>query len=405
MVDAAASLRGTPERREATVAASRADPSAEIAVCVNTDLAAYAELARRAVFSPSQSPIWIGNWTRHLGPDFLVATLARGGETVLSVALEVTRKGPLRIASFMSGRHANGNLPPVVPEFAARASAADMRVLAAAIARTRPDIDLVAFDRLASAIGGVANPLLALPHRPSPNLSLAVDLHGGFDALLSRTSGKRKRKKHRSQTRKFEKAGGFRRIEAKTEAETNALLDAFFAMKEVRFRNMGIPNVFGEAEVRSFFRGIFADALHEPAPSFVLHALEVGGKIRAATGSSRSAESLICEFGAIADDDVAFASPGEFLFFDNIKEACEQGYAVYDFSVGDEPYKRLWCDLEISQFDVLVPLTAKGHAAAATMRLTNRAKAFVKNNRFVWKLVKALRRKTADAAPPEGAED
>ncbi len=32
------------------------------------------------------------------------------------------------------------------------------------------------------------------------------------DALLSRASGKRKRKKHRSQTRKFEAVGAFRRI-------------------------------------------------------------------------------------------------------------------------------------------------------------------------------------------------
>jgi hypothetical protein len=42
------------------------------------------------------------------------------------------------------------------------------------------------------------------------------------------------------------------------------------------------------------------------------------GKLRAITGSSISADRLICEFGAIANDDLAHASPGEFLFFDNI---------------------------------------------------------------------------------------
>ena len=68
----------------------------------------------------------------------------------------------------------------------------------------------------------------------------------------ARTSGKRKRKKHRSQTRKFEAAGGFRRIEAQhAETRSNALLDAFFAMKEVRFQKMGIANVFGDAEVQT----------------------------------------------------------------------------------------------------------------------------------------------------------
>jgi CelD/BcsL family acetyltransferase involved in cellulose biosynthesis len=400
MVDAAASLQGMTDE---TFASRRADLSDDVSVAVGSDLAAYTGLCRCGIFSPAQSPIWIENWVGKLRPDFVVATLSRGGQAAFSVALEIKRKGPLRIAGFMSGHHANGNFAPATAGFAANATLSDLKALVAAISEARPDIDIIALDRLASEIAGVRNPLLLLPHRQSPNLSLAVNLDGGFDALLSRASGKRKRKKHRSQTRKFETVGGFRRIEARSETETNALLDAFFAMKEVRFRNMGIANVFGQAEVQAFFRAVFAEALKERKPSFVLHALEVGGKIRAATGSSRCADRLICEFGAIAEDDVAFASPGEFLFFDNIKEACDGGYAVYDFSVGDEPYKRLWCDLEIRQFDALVPLTAKGHALATVMQFANRAKSFVKNNRFVWKLVKSLRKKAA--APAEPAED
>jgi CelD/BcsL family acetyltransferase involved in cellulose biosynthesis len=400
MVDAAASLHGMSGSRS-SLASSRADLSGNIAVTVGTDLAAYAELARAGVFSPAQSPTWIESWVEHLRPDFLIATLTQAGRPGLALALEVTRKGPLRIASFMSGSHANGNMPPVSAAFAANATAADLQALVAAIGKARPDIDLISLERLADEVGGVRNPLILLPHGHSPNLSLAVSLEGGFDAMLGRTSAKRKRKKHRSQVRKFEAAGGFRRIEAKSEAETKALLDAFFAMKESRFRKMGVADVFADRQVQAFFHSIFAKALNEPKPPFVLHALEVGGKIRAATGSSRSANRLICEFGAIADDDVAFASPGEFLFFDNIKEACDEGFAIYDFSVGDEPYKRLWCNLEIRQSDVLVPLTAKGRALAAAMQATSRLKSFVKNNRFVWKLVKTFRKKAASQAEPD----
>ncbi|RWE64197.1 MAG: GNAT family N-acetyltransferase, partial [Mesorhizobium sp.] len=79
-----------------------------------------------------------------------------------------------------------------------------IRSMFKAIGRTRPDIDLISLERLLPDLDGVASPLAALPSFPSPNLALAVDLDGGFDALLSRASGKRKRKKHRSQTRKFE---------------------------------------------------------------------------------------------------------------------------------------------------------------------------------------------------------
>src|SRR4051794_23316113 len=118
MVDAAASLQGMTDE---TLSSRRADLSESVAVSVGSDLATYADVARRGIFSPAQSPIWIENWVAGLRPDFLVATLTRGGQPALSVALEVERKGPLQVAGFMSGRHANGNFAPATAAFAANA--------------------------------------------------------------------------------------------------------------------------------------------------------------------------------------------------------------------------------------------------------------------------------------------
>lgn len=397
MVDAAASFDGN--RVSANEAPARVPASSQgrltTAATDDTGLADYAEFCASALFAPAQSASWVRNWVAETGADIVIATLRTEGRPALSLALETVRRGPFRVARFAGGRHANGNFAAVDPRLLPVVDEAAIRSLFAAIANARPDIDLVSLERLLPDLDGVANPFAASPNFPSPNLSLAVDLAGGFDALLARGSGKRKRKKHRSQTRKFEAVGSFRRIEARTGEDVDRLLDAFFEMKAARFAKMGIANVFGDAEIRAFFRALFADALTEEKPSFVLHALEVADKLRAVTGSSRSGQRLICEFGAIAEDDLAHSSPGDFLFFDNIQEACELGFSVYDFSVGDEPYKRLWCDIEVQHFEVLAPLTLKGRALAMTMRQGTRAKAFIKNNPTVWKLTKLLRRRTA----------
>ena len=366
------------------------------------DLAAYIELAKGGVSAPAQSALWIEEWVANTSPDGFVAMLEADGRPVYALALEVVRSGPFRIARFMSGRHANGNFPAADPAFLA-AGGFNAEAILSAIRRARPDVDALVLERLLPDLDGLANPLLALPHFPSPNLSLAVSLEGGFEALLSRVSGKRKRKKHRSQTRKFEAAGGFRRIEASTQEEVLRLLDAFFAMKEFRFRKMGIANVFGDEGVQTFFRSLFIDALRESPPPFVLHALEVGGTLRAVTGSSLSAKRLVCEFGAIAEDDLGHASPGDFLFFENIGEACRQGLDVFDFSVGDEPYKRLWCDIETRHFDVVAPLTAKGALLARSLRPKAGVKAWIKNSPTVWRLTKLLRKKAA--GQPQPSED
>ncbi|MDG4877782.1 GNAT family N-acetyltransferase [Mesorhizobium sp. WSM4935] len=407
MVDAAASFDGNRvAANEVSARPIGAYPSRWAATASDgAGLAGYVQFCASALFAPAQSASWVSNWATATGADMVVATLACDGRPALSLALEVVRRGPFKVARFAGGRHANGNFAAADPRFLPAIDALAIRAMLKAIARARPDIDLISLERLLPDLDGVANPLAMLPGFPSPNLALAVDLDGGFDALLSRASGKRKRKKHRSQTRKFEAVGTFRRIEARTRKEVDRLLDAFFEMKEVRFAKMGIANVFGDSHVRDFFRALFTDALSEEKPPFLLHGLEVAGKLRAVTGSSRSGKRLICEFGAIADDDLAFTSPGDFLFFDNIQQACELGFDVYDFSVGDEPYKRLWCDIEVRHFEVLAPLTLKGRVLATALRQGARAKAFIKNNPTVWKLTKMLRRKAAGQAAPATAED
>ncbi|MGX5803559.1 GNAT family N-acetyltransferase [Bradyrhizobium sp. Arg314] len=407
MVDAAASFDGNRvAANQASARSMRADRGRWVASASDgTGLADYVQFCASALFAPAQSASWVSNWATATGADIVVATLSCDGRPALSLVLEVVRRGPFKLARFTGGRHANGNFTATDQRFLPAIDGPAIRSMFKAIARARPDIDLISLERLLPDLDGVANPLAALPGFPSPNLALAVDLDGGFDALLSRASGKRKRKKHRSQTRKFEAVGTFRRIEARTREEVDRLLDAFLDMKEARFAKVGIANVFGDKQVRDFFRALFADALTEENPSFLLHGLDVAGKLRAVTGSSRSGKRLICEFGAIAEDDLAFTSPGDFLFFDNIQEASDLGFDVYDFSVGDEPYKRLWCDIEIQHFEVLAPLTLKGRALATAMRQGARAKAFIKNNPTAWKLTKMLRRKAAGQAAPAPAED
>nr|WP_292765451.1 GNAT family N-acetyltransferase [Mesorhizobium sp.] len=266
-----------------------------------------------------------------------------------------------------------------------------MAALVSAIRSQRPRVDALVLERLLPDLEGLANPLGTIEHVTSPNVALAVDLNGGFEALLERASGKRKRKKRRAQLRKYEAAGGFRRIEASTTVEVDRLLDAFFAMKAGRFQKMGISNVFGDVEIQNFFRSLFRDALLEPTPPFQLHALEVGGKLRAVTASSLRGKRIICDFAAIAEDDLISTSPGEFLFFENLQAACAAGFEIYDFSVGDEPYKRQWCDIETNHFDIVLPVSPKGRLLAVALKSQASVKAYVKNNSTLWNLVKRLR--------------
>lgn len=403
MVDAAASPPALSGRTIAAAATVRREAlTATVAAASDEALAAYARFAATAIHAPPQDPLWVECWRRHVNADAVVATILRGSRPILAMVLEIVRAGPFKVTRFPGGSHANGNFPALLAAEAGALDAAVLRGLFAQLRAVRPDVHAVALERLLPALGGHANPLLVLPSMKSPEPLLAVDLAGGFDAVLERTSAKRKRKKHRSQTRKFEEAGGFRVLAASDTEAVDRLLDAFFVMKADRLRRMGVRNVFADRGIEPFFRALFGRALVEPAPSFALQGLEVDGRLRAVIGTSCSQGRQVCEFGAIADDDLAHASPGDFLFYESIKAASGAGFDLFDFSVGDEPYKRLWCNLETWPRDVVVPIGALGFLPAGAMRLRTQAKTAVKANARLWSLLKRARRKTAGR--PEASE-
>lgn len=382
---------------EVRVAMSAVSSKTNVSVCVvpasERSLSSYNELCKTAICGPAQGDLWVSNWIVECPSDSIIAMLYAADRPVLALPIEIVRRGPFRVAQLVGGRHANGNFPAVSSSWETENQIQSLRLLLDSISKHRPDIDLISLSRLLPELDNKPNPFLVFPSFASPNVALAVDLAGGFDELLQRPNGVHKLKKHRSQARKIGNFGTYSRLEAKTPEDIVAFLDAFFAMKDARFRKMGIANVFFAPEIRSFFHQVFSDALKQPLPPFVLHGLEVGGKLRAVTGSSRCGDRLVCEFGSIADDELMHISPGGFLFFDNIREACEQGFGIYDFSVGDEPYKRSWCDLEIQHRDVILPLTMKGRALAFVLHQKAKVTSYIKNNPIIWHFMKRARRK------------
>jgi CelD/BcsL family acetyltransferase involved in cellulose biosynthesis len=100
---------------------------------------------------------------------------------------------------------------------------------------------------------------------------------------------------------------------------------------------------------------------------------------------------VVCEFGGIAEDDMTQFSPGEYLTFESIQAACNDGNVVYDYGVGDEHYKRHWCDEEIHHFDVVLPLTAKGRLYAGVRKPFTALKRRVKSSPAMARMVRRLR--------------
>lgn len=401
MVDiGAASPALAADRRDGRAHAMPEAAAVDVAAADEAALRDYEEFCRNAVHGPCQHPVWVRAWIAATGADAVIVTLARGGRPVVKLALEVVAKGPLRIARFIGGNHANGNFAALARNAATHAAGPDRAALTAALRKARPDIDLVFLSRQNPRFEGVDNPLAGLAAMQSPNISLAIDLTGGFAAVLERHNAARKRKKLKYQLNRFKQAGGYTLIEATTPAEVERILETFFALKGASLRSKGIADAFADEEIRAFFRGLFRDALRESDPPFLLHAVEVGGEIAAINGLSVTRETVVCEFGTYSNADPR-TSPGYFMDYTNIEWACGRGKAIYDFSVGDEEYKRSWCDIETWQFETLLPLGARGGALALYERARAAAVHALKSSPMLWGLAKRLRARVGGKNPAD----
>lgn len=399
MVDIGADAqRSAPLNLEGNAVAGAADTLVEVSALNEHAMRVYREFCASAVHGVPQHPLWTEAWFAASRSDAIVVSIRRQGPMAFMLVLEVVKAGICTVARFPSGGHANGNF--VASSVKGAVTRDELDALRAAVAKARPDIDLLHLERQKPELGGRVNPLSDFATTQSPNISLATDLSEGFEALLERMSGKRKRKKFRLQLRRLEAAGEHRWFKAKTSEEVDRLISAFYALKAARFRKRGIPDVFASTEVQTFFRKLFQDALAQDPVPFELYGLEVAGELYNVKGFSRFDGGMVSEFCAMRDDEELGLSPGFYMDYLLMEQAHAEGVRIYDFSVGDEEYKRSWCEVETWLFDMTLPLSLKGQMLARYKETRARLVRYVKNNKRLWELAKRLRTKVAGAQSP-----
>lgn len=340
------------------------------------------------IYTTPQGAGWVQTYAVCVNPGTIVIIASLKGVVHFFLPLEVVHKATLAAARFPGGSHANENFAPATKYFCENPPADLNRKITMALRTARPDIDLIVLERLLPELDGIINPLVFKTSTISPNVALKFKLEPEFATLLAKHNGSKRLKKMRQMDRRMQDRGGWRTIRAKSQDEVDRLFDAYFALKTKRFKEMGVKDVFGDIDVRTFFRQLYRKGL--TSGEHELHGLEVGGEITAVTGCSVRGPQFTAEFGGISNTDRQL-SPGDNLYHKLIEECCNRGFEMYNFSVGDEFYKRRWCDIEVLHRDSFMPLSLKGRLAAIIVLTLGKAKRAVKSNEKLYSLIKKIR--------------
>ena len=357
--------------------------------------ARWQQLATRETVSLHQSLEWCREWlSAHRTKPFVIETMGPYHKQMI-LPLEIHRSGPIRIARFIGSAFSNLNTGVFADSDggAFGCALADIRSAASSHA------DVIVLERVPLVWRGAETPMIKLPMTPNPNSSFQLELDNTFEATLAKLNASKRMKKYRASERRFFAAGGYEHRVASGKDEIRETLDLFFRQKARRFREQGLPDVFAEPMTRDFFHRLAQLPSRGGDYTLQLHTLRLKGEHEgtavAIAGLSRKGDHVICQFGSIDDDIVPSTSPGDFLFHLIIQSLCGDGVRIFDFGVGDQAYKRAWCNVETTQYDFMLPLTVAGEAYVRFHRLKNEAKRYVKSSPAPYGLVQRMRARLA----------
>ena len=402
--------------RAATGAGVAADA---IELSLYHDLAAvepvWRSVQKDAACTAFQTFEWLSAWQRHVGartgatPCIVVARDADGAPLFI-VPLAVCTSCFARELIWLGSDLCDYNAPIFARDALDRLRRADFVALWNNIASllqrdARSRHDLVRLDKMQPVIGGHPNPMLGLSTSLNPSGSYVTPLFGSWDEFYKAKRSSSTRRRDRSKRNHLAEAG---EVQFATAEDAATALDTFRVLVEQKsktFARHGIANLFARPGYLDFYRDIAGDLATR---DFVhISQLKVGNEIVATNLGLVFGDRYYHILASYTDGPLSHWGPGAAHLNDLLAYAIERKCKAFDFTIGDERYKRDWCD-DVQQLHDHVAIASWRGALVVGPRLTtHRLKRTIKQTPMLWAAVVkcralAARLRRAPVAPAAG---
>ncbi|HZD92047.1 MAG TPA: GNAT family N-acetyltransferase [Pseudolabrys sp.] len=365
----------------------------DITIDVYDDLGAVEDVwrafERLADGTAFQTFEWLSTWQQHIGAregvrPAVVIGRDDDGAVLFLLPLAMTRRRYGRVLSFLGSELCDYNAPLLAPDFARRL-ADPMPLLQRVLntLRARCGYDVVFFEKMPETVGAQANPFLKLSVMLHPSGSYQTRLGDDWDAFYREKRSTSTRQRDRGKRKKLGKFGAIGIVHPDTDADILATLDVLMAQKGKAFERMGVADMFAKPGYRDFYRAMATG----PATRALTHVsrLQVGDEMAAVNLGLTFRDRYYYVLASYGDGEMSRFGPGAAHLRDLMEYAIGRGFGVFDFTVGDEPYKREWCG-ESPLYDHIAGANARGAVVAAGLREARALKRRIKRNPRLWQI-------------------
>jgi CelD/BcsL family acetyltransferase involved in cellulose biosynthesis len=336
---------------------------------------------------------WLAKWQRHVGSrrgTIPAIVCGRDGEArlVFVLPLAVERRGPVRCLVWLGSELCDYNAPVLCERFARQLGAGAFARLwrdVIRLLRTNPRyrFDLIDLQKMPETLGRHRNPLLDLPVLVNPSGAHIATLEGDWERFYAAKRSASTRKRERGKLKQLGQHGEVRFVHVRDRADVARTMDTLIAQKEYSFARMGVENIFA----RPGYRELVHDVAGNPGMRELVHVgrMDVGSTMAATSLGLTFRGCYYLLFSSYQDGELARFGPGRAHLQELLRHAIDRGFDRFDFTIGDEAYKREWSDVELRLYDHLGASTITGWAAVAMIAAFRKIKRFIKQTPPLWR--------------------
>ena len=275
--------------------------------------------------------------------------------------------GAVRRLTWLGSDLCDYNGPLLAKAFASQlsgpsVSGAVARDLPAAAGRPAHRHDLVELTKMPERVGEQANPLLALAAGLNPSNAYVADLFGTWNEFYETKRSSATRRRDRTKLKRLGEIGEVRFVTPQDRGEIERTIDVLMRAEGARrSRAWASPTCSrGRAGANSSPRS-------PPTSACAVSSMSAGSM----SGSIWSAINLGLMFrdtyyhvlASYDDGETSRFGPGAAHLRDLLRYSIERGLKHFDFTIGDERYKREWSDHTIMLYDHVAAASVRGWAA------------------------------------------
>ncbi len=373
----------------------------DIALSVHHDLTAaepeWRAFEQVADLTPFQTFDWLSCWHRHVGepagvrPAIVIGRCGAEIKFLLPLAIDAGRLS--RKLRFLGQDLSDYNAPLLARDFSGTFGADPFIALWQQVrdrlqADARMRHDTIDFAKMPETVGAQANPFLNLDVTLNASNAYQTTLGADWETFYTAKRSSATRRRDRTKLKRLSELGEVGFVTPDKD-ETPHTFETLIHQKARSFARMGVANLFARPGYAAFFRELAASDRLRP---FVhISRLDVGTTQAAVNLGLTFRDCYYHILASYDDGDISRFGPGSAHLRELLHYAIDHRLARFDFTIGDEPYKRDWCDAEQKLYDHSAAATLRGWPVALISTARGRLKRSIKQSAPVWDAVLRMR--------------